>query len=193
MDTLRKAMVGSTLNEEEETKNMIKRLVKMQSRTVDEELVVDEEEEDPKDRWDCETILSTYSNLENHPRVIRVRDSRKVAKIRLDPKTGLPLVAEEGESPARRKPPVSRKVVLDRTVLHEKAEKPLSDSGHIPNARDKHESKEAKAARKNAVKAEKQARRVEKKSMKEAFAGERQKEIRAQLGKQIGGVGLKKL
>lgn len=55
------------------------------------------------------------------------------------------------------------------------------------------ESKEEKAARKQAVKADKQARRVEKKSMKEAFAGERQREVRAQLGKQIGGVGLKKL
>ena len=67
--------------------------------------------DDVKDTWDCETILSrfsflnvshcdsfihfaaTYSNLENHPRLIRVRDTRGVQKIRLDPKTGLPTVA----------------------------------------------------------------------------------------------------
>ncbi|KAG8690355.1 hypothetical protein FRC08_010557, partial [Ceratobasidium sp. 394] len=29
-----------------------------------------------QDRWDCETILSTYSNLENHPRLILARDQR---------------------------------------------------------------------------------------------------------------------
>ena len=35
-------------------------------------------------------FAATYSNLENHPRLIRVRGTRAVPKIRLDPKTGLP-------------------------------------------------------------------------------------------------------
>jgi protein LTV1 len=30
----------------------------------------------PKDKWDAETILSTYSNLENHPRMIGSRSSK---------------------------------------------------------------------------------------------------------------------
>lgn len=35
---------------------------------------------EPKDdrvthQWDCQTILSTYSNLENHPRLIRIREA----------------------------------------------------------------------------------------------------------------------
>ena len=31
-------------------------------------------EKDPlEERWDCETILTTYSNVENHPRMIRER------------------------------------------------------------------------------------------------------------------------
>jgi len=73
--------------------------------------------DDVKDTWDCETILSglslpkvphrglishstaTYSNLENHPRLIRVRDSKAVPKIKLDPKTGLPTAT----NPAPRK------------------------------------------------------------------------------------------
>ena len=29
------------------------------------------EEFDPKERWDCESILSTYSTLYNHPKLIR--------------------------------------------------------------------------------------------------------------------------
>jgi protein LTV1 len=36
--------------------------------------------------------LATYSNLENHPRIIRVKNSKSVPKISLDPKTGLPFV-----------------------------------------------------------------------------------------------------
>ena len=35
---------------------------------------------------------ATYSKLENHPRLIRVRDAKAVPKIKLDPKTGLPTV-----------------------------------------------------------------------------------------------------
>lgn len=40
----------------------------------DEEDVADEDlfgkEEEVKEKWDCESILSTYSNLYNHPRLI---------------------------------------------------------------------------------------------------------------------------
>ncbi|QRW24584.1 hypothetical protein RhiXN_11496 [Rhizoctonia solani] len=45
-----------------------------------------------QDRWDCETILSTYSNVENHPRLILARDKRPVPRIQLHPKTGLPSI-----------------------------------------------------------------------------------------------------
>lgn len=33
-----------------------------------ERLVVDARE---KDKWDCESILSTYSNIYNHPKLIK--------------------------------------------------------------------------------------------------------------------------
>jgi protein LTV1 len=66
--------------------------------------------EEKKDRWDCETVLSTstdnflrpgdsnslvlgtYSNLENHPRMIRARGASKPPKITINPKTGVPTV-----------------------------------------------------------------------------------------------------
>lgn len=52
-------------------------------------MVSDEESEDsgtelvtvdvkPEEKWDCESILSTYSNLYNHPRLIE--EPRKVSK-----------------------------------------------------------------------------------------------------------------
>ena len=37
-------------------------------------------------------FAATYSNLENHPRLIRASRGDRVPKIRLDPKTGLPFV-----------------------------------------------------------------------------------------------------
>jgi len=45
-------------------------------------------------------FAATYSNLENHPRLIRVRDTKMVPKIRLNPKTGLPTVVNP---PSRKK------------------------------------------------------------------------------------------
>ncbi|WAQ82412.1 hypothetical protein PtA15_2A729 [Puccinia triticina] len=53
---------------------------------------------DHQDKWDCQTILSTYSNLENHPRVIRIRDAigaaerkprDKAVGARVEPKIGI--------------------------------------------------------------------------------------------------------
>lgn len=41
--------------------------------------------------WDCESILSTYSNLNNHPALIR---EARPPTIRLDPRTGAPRAAD---------------------------------------------------------------------------------------------------
>jgi hypothetical protein len=39
-------------------------------------------------------LSATYSNLENHPRLIRLTQPHGAQKIHLDPKTGLPSVRE---------------------------------------------------------------------------------------------------
>lgn len=40
--------------------------------------------------------LGTYSNVSNHPRLLRMRDlGPKIVKIKLDPKTGFPIVEQE--------------------------------------------------------------------------------------------------
>jgi hypothetical protein len=57
----------------------------------------EEEEEDvaPEEHeaWDCESILSTYSNLYNHP--AQIRDARAPPPtIRIDPRTGAPRLPE---------------------------------------------------------------------------------------------------
>ncbi|KAI0652329.1 Low temperature viability protein-domain-containing protein [Trametes meyenii] len=65
-----------------------------ESGSDDDDILMPLDVDDKKDRWDCETILTTYSNLENHPRLIKARNNNPVPQIRLDPKTGLPSVEE---------------------------------------------------------------------------------------------------
>ncbi|KAF9654153.1 LTV-domain-containing protein [Thelephora ganbajun] len=132
-----------------------------------------------KDAWDCETILTTYGNLENHPRLIRVRDTKAVPKIRLDPKTGLPIAT----NPA----PQTKLEDLSEEEEHEEDRRMSFASVKLtPNdvrlavkitiTRPKGEPKEDKKARKNAVKEERRNRRVEKKTTRAEFTIELKKQ-----------------
>ncbi|KIL01027.1 hypothetical protein PAXRUDRAFT_29387 [Paxillus rubicundulus Ve08.2h10] len=114
-----------------------------------------------EDRWDCETILTTYSNLENHPHIIRARTSKPVPKIKLDPRTGLPSARTgEMDDTGHQK--------LDTLVETEQPQRVVKHT--VTRHRD--ESKEDKRIRKEAVKAERRARRADKKATKEQFNAE---------------------
>ncbi|KAL7531722.1 hypothetical protein ACHAWF_003889 [Thalassiosira exigua] len=128
----------------------------------------------PRNPWDCESILSTYSNLDNNPAVIGRSDRKKKKKkkkgtgdgegnaipedgptmIRLSDKTGLPLGTFD-----------------DRRVA-EPEEDCTYLSVNLGEARSKSESKLEKQNRKAAVKEERRICRMQKKMMKEAFADE---------------------
>lgn len=63
LETLRKAMAGVGISEGQETKDLIKRLVRMQEEAEgagDEDILMPVDVDDVKDRWDCETILSEW-------------------------------------------------------------------------------------------------------------------------------------
>ncbi|KAG1771304.1 Low temperature viability protein-domain-containing protein [Suillus occidentalis] len=120
-----------------------------------------------EDTWDCETVLTTYSNLENHPRVIRARALKLVPKIMLDPKTGLPTVNSDRQAPELRK---SRQC-LQPVAEDVQGSRELSVAKQTIS-RPREESKEDKKARKQAVKAERQVRRIEKKATQEQFSTE---------------------
>ena len=158
-----------------------------------EDMWVEDREEGKK--WDVETVLSTYSNLENHPRMLRLQGSLDgskkkrrglqsitsqassipPARISLDPKTGFPVVlsaespandqgaAEDGDSDA----------TVDADAINGYAKRQTI-------ARAKDETPEQKKARKAEVKADRQARRVEKKGTKETFGQERKRQIKTQ-------------
>jgi protein LTV1 len=114
------------------------------------------EEQGKRERWDVETVLTTYTNLENHPRLIKACEARKGPRIRLDPKTGFPLVESDPNPTPERN--------VSQSSPPKKAPK------HIVTTRLRGESVEEKKERKNSVKAARQARRVEKKENKDQFS-----------------------
>lgn len=61
---------------------------------IEEELIVVEESSDESEVWDCETIVSTYSNLDNHPGTIQTPEILNRKSVRSFPvdslkKTGM--------------------------------------------------------------------------------------------------------
>ncbi|CAA7264749.1 unnamed protein product [Cyclocybe aegerita] len=137
----------------------------------------DIEEDDPfvsddevkKDRWDCETILTTYTNLENHPRLIRAREPKPAPKIVLDRKTGLPSLSD----PLQPKPSTNQVSFAPTSEDADGSDEEKSiNKVRQTVSRPRGECKEDRKARKAAVKHERQARRAEKKSTKEQFDAE---------------------
>lgn len=133
-----------------------------------------------EDRWDCRTILTTYTNTENHPHLVREERRRRArqqaeddakedalvdatSRIKLSHKTGLPLGVL--------RPPTN-------ASLEDESD---DDDSPLPNlgaARNANETTEEKRARKAAVKEAKAARRVDKKATKVAFDVERQRQAK---------------
>jgi protein LTV1 len=112
--------------------------------------------------WDCESILSTYSNLDNNPLVIQRKAGSKTKKknkggeplIQLSNKTGLPIVASSRNDDYND----------NSAVGINKGE-----------ARKRGETAEEKQARKLAAKKEKHSARLQKKLMKQVFKEESRK------------------
>ncbi|KAF8986223.1 hypothetical protein BGZ46_007754 [Entomortierella lignicola] len=134
-----------------------------------------------RDGWDVQTILSTYSNLDNHPGMIKEQSRRR---IHIDPKTGMPIVTEKLSKKA-----LQRKKELEDAAAA--ASENGDNSGSEDNSdedfeeeepenlgvkRNKAETKEEKKARKEAIKAEKRNRRETKKATKTAFANEKSRQ-----------------
>lgn len=108
----------------------------------------------PPTEWDAQSILSTYSNLENHPSLIKAprKDKKKIA---LSKKSGIPLgvLNEEEED-------------------EDWDEEDYEEVENLGKKRNKKEDKAAKKARKAAVKAARKANRARKKGLKTMYATE---------------------
>lgn len=154
----------------------------IQFLTLDEVITVDEFDgksyftERSRNPWDCESILSTYSNLDNNPAVISHATSRRrknriapkntdaTTRIVLSAKTGLPILQSDG-MPEELHDHGGDGVSLGASTL----------GANRGMARNKNETKDEKRARKMAAKQERQASQLRKKALRDAFGQELQK------------------
>lgn len=157
------------------------RLTKMKDYENEEEEIVElqvEEHErnekgEKKKKWDCESYLSNYSNIYNHPKLIEVPPKRST-KIKINQKTGLPSDAFDQSGKLTQKS-------LARLQNDEKqssgpkslcAESVISTLS-VLSIRPKDETDEERRERKKLLKEYRKERRIEKKLNREAFNEER--------------------
>lgn len=138
----------------------------------DKEVVLVEESSDDSEIWDCETIVSTYSNFDNHPGKIQAPVNPKKRLPKIFPGeitlTGANVIALGGK----------QKLPVDSLPNTRKAvEKVKVEKGSLSTEKQnrKLESKEEKKERKAAVKEEKREARRAKKELKELYKTEAQK------------------
>jgi protein LTV1 len=124
-----------------------------------------------EEKWDCESILSTRSTLYNHP--TRIVEAGR--KIRLDPKTGIPM---SGDTLKKERP--SKKQLAAQALEEADEEEADDDEEEEPLnegvARSRKETPAEKKARKQAIKDERRSRRQTKKATTGAFKDEQVKQ-----------------
>jgi protein LTV1 len=153
-----------------------------------EEILIDGKSyfsERTRNPWDCESILSTYSNLDNNPVTIESRRRRKKRsnKQQISPET----LPEDEPLQIR----LSNKTGLPIGVLPSRTDGYLEDDTFVSVnrgvARKIDETPEEKKARKQAVKQEREMARMRKKLMKEAFQDEFTKRSGDLVADDVGG------
>lgn len=154
-----------------------------------------------RETWDCETIISTYSNLENHPHV--VKEPRRNAGhrlIKIDDRSGLP--SQYTSAKLRQQRVAAKKnLAAKKTTASAGATSTLYDDDDDDNddeekkadeeqeewiepvnqgaKRKKGETKEEKKARKEQAKLNKQAARGRKKELKSMYKMETKVQVKA--------------
>ncbi|KAG8260660.1 Protein ltv1 [Homalodisca vitripennis] len=128
-----------------------------------------------KERWDCESILSTYSNLYNHPKLITEPSSRK---IRVNQRTGMP--ADENRLTAK------NLAALGGVETH--GPRSVVSALSSLSVRDKGETAEQKRERKAALRQYRRDRRVERKLNTSAFKEEKKRQEKNLLNTRVNNV-----
>ncbi|CAD5325352.1 unnamed protein product [Arabidopsis thaliana] len=143
----------------------------------DEFVELTEESSDESEKHDCETIVSTYSNLDNLPGKILAAESARQKKLSETLANALSSNGRIINLQGRERIPVEFLPGRRAEQTDVKAEIPKAE----PIKRKTHgqESKEEKKERKNAVKAEKREARIIKKQTKMLYCGETQRAQRA--------------
>nr|XP_057936334.1 protein LTV1 homolog [Doryrhamphus excisus] len=158
-----------------------KELPVLQEEEDDDDDEVEEMEtlliKEPEEKWDCETIISTYSNIHNRPKVID--HPPKVKPIRVSNRSGVPLDVLPARGPTSKQ--------AERMSRINDSDLPRVST----QARHKDEGTEERKARKQAIKGERKERRVEKKANKTAFKEEKARQEKQMLNLRNNIQGLK--
>ncbi|CAL7934675.1 unnamed protein product [Xylocopa violacea] len=159
-------------------KNRMKILEKEYSSSEDEasleKLVADARE---KDKWDCESIISTYSNIYNHPKLIS--EPKQPRKIKVNPRTGIPKNVLDGTTEK-----LTAKTLAQFDQENERCKSKDSQSVadtvkstlSILSIRPKDETSDERKQRKQALKEYRKERRIERKANSEAFKEEKKRQ-----------------
>ncbi|KAJ2881294.1 hypothetical protein IWW38_005818, partial [Coemansia aciculifera] len=166
LGTVRDAFMDETKSKEENRKALLTTGLRLIEETNAKTKKQDEEElnqyfkEKERTPWDCQTILTTYSTLDNHPATIY---EKRAPQIKVNRRTGFPMVqaiAEDNEDVDMDGGAAAANGDSDEEVTKENKGKP----------RPKDESKEEKRARKKQIQEDKRGRREVKKETREVFA-----------------------
>lgn len=147
--------------------------------------------QDSKQHWDCESIVSTYSNLYNRPKLITEPVVQK--KIRISKKTGIPLEVLDGINGHTK---LTARALLRHSTDEDR--NPCSDDGtesmvsalSVLSMRPKDETPEERSERKRALRQYRKERRMERKANILAFKEEKKRQEKVMLNnrKNIHGI-----
>lgn len=150
----------------------------------DDELVEIEIEAADKKKWDCESILSTYSNIYNHPKMID-EPRRNSMKIKINPKTGVPLNVFHGENSQLTVKSLAKFDTENRSTTETGPKSVCAQSVlstlSVLSIRVPDETAEEKAQRKRLLREYRHERRIERKANALAFKEEQKRQIKIKL------------
>ncbi|GKU90045.1 hypothetical protein SLEP1_g4092 [Rubroshorea leprosula] len=148
---------------------------KYENGSEDDKVAVVEESSDESEQWDCETIISTYSNLDNHPGKIGApaiaRRKKLVEAVFGSLSATSPVISLRGKE----KLPVDHLPHSKKTAADKVTGVGGSNTEQLKRRPHGHETKEEKKERKAAVKEERREARKVKKEMKGLYRCEAQR------------------
>ncbi|XP_047084471.1 protein LTV1 homolog [Lolium rigidum] len=183
-DFVRRKLDTTTAEEVDESANVIQKCAEYAEKYLndpaqDEEVVLVSESSDESEVWDCESIVSTYSNLDNHPGKIQAPRNPRNLLPKVFPgetATTKDIIKLHGKEklPVDYLPQRKRKSEKEKKPKPAEAEPEAPDTEYFKKVVQK-ETKDEKKARKSAVKEEKREARKAKKELKELYKFETQK------------------
>jgi protein LTV1 len=152
----------------------------------EDEMEYSEDEDKPKEKWDCQSIISTYSTTKNRPKIIR--EASKKNPIKVSGRTGIP-VGVLGKGGLTKD---NLKMLNAENDSDEgRTERAKSIMSGATSIRNKNESPQERRNRKMLVKEYRHERRLEKKANTTAFKEEKKRIEKVRLNNKANVQGLK--